>query len=221
MSQRGDELTKKILAGGNEGANELLNEFLDGYPVMNLQRLLESTNEHAVKAGAWIASELGTEAVPLVPSLAPLLTHPLRYVRFFTIDTVLVCAGRGDGHLLTLVVKMLREADDAVRWKALGAIAKMTRSQLAESLLNQDDKELAEQTVWLLRIEEKSNVGLDIMKKLDATAGIERSLGVVAAVRIATTDPDPLKQATISSDLEIKSFALEQLKLLSIGQDPI
>ena len=215
MKQRGDELVEKILANaGDEVPDELLNEFFSGYPIMNLQRLLKSTNEHAVKAGAWIASELGTHAKPLVHGLAPLMIHPLRYVRFFIVDTVLVCAGSGDGNLLALVVKMLRETDDAVRWKGLGAIAKMTRSQLAESLLSQDDKELAEQTVWLLRVEEELNPDLNIMKKLDATSGIKQSFGVVAAVRVATKSLSPLKHAALSEDLDIKSFALEQLRLL-------
>ncbi|SPP63519.1 hypothetical protein NITLEN_10605 [Nitrospira lenta] len=217
MNHLGDELIDKVLSGkGDAPPYDLLAAFHAGYPVANLRRVLSSKSDHALKAGAWLASELGLDALPILDSLSPLLRHPLRYVRFFSIDAVLVCAGAGHAQALSSVVGLLRDDDEAVRWKALGSISRMTQEQLIESLLAQNDKELGERTAWLLRIEESQSAADEIAKTLNGGSAVGRIFAVAAAARIADKNPSILVLAANSEDQAIKAFALEQLKLRTL-----
>ncbi len=63
-----DELIERLLAGGDhEAAHDLLSAFFHGLSLDRLLLLLQSDSEEAAKAGAWIASELGQRAEPLIP----------------------------------------------------------------------------------------------------------------------------------------------------------
>jgi len=117
-------LIDRLRAGGNDSAaNDLLTEVFRGHPVESLRRLLHSDEETAVKAGAWILSELGVRAAPMMADIVALLGHPLRYVRFFALDAVLASATSEDGVAVATAIGLINDPDDAVRWKALTFLA--------------------------------------------------------------------------------------------------
>jgi len=71
----------------------LLAECLNGYAISNLRRLIRSNRDGAIKTGAWIVSELGGAARPLMADVEFLLQHPLRYARFFALDAAFFAPG--------------------------------------------------------------------------------------------------------------------------------
>lgn len=213
MKSKADRLVEAIEAGsGDSLAQQLLNEFFAGYSIQNLQRLLDSKLDSAVKVGAWIASELGERAAPLMPSIAERLNHPLKYVRFFILDVVLVCAGPTDRIALANAVRLMRDSEDAVRWKAMTFLVKATSQQLTCSLTPEMDKELTQLTYWLVRIDGNLNGDVEIGERLTSNSSLDRAFAVVAAARRATHDSTKLRDAARSFDSEIREFAEEQLR---------
>jgi hypothetical protein len=214
MEENGPEVTRallqRVLAGGDdEAANELLQAFFRGLPVERLLLLLRSDSEDAVRAGAWIASELGEQAEPLVAEFASLLDHPARYVRFFLVDAVLASATSRDGDAIARAVSKLRDPDEAVRWKALHFLAKASEDQLAAGSDCLADPELRSQLQWLLT---DAMDPIEVLARLDADDVLGQMVAAAAAARLATQDPTPLERAAASGHPEVSSFASEELE---------
>lgn len=205
-----DVLLQRILTGGNDGAsNELLQAFFQGLPVQRLLLLLRSDSEDAVKAGAWIASELGQQAEPLLAELASLLDHPARYVRFFVIDAILATATSEDGNAVARAVSKLRDPDEAVRWKALRFLAKASEAQLAAASDYLNDVELRSQLQWLLG---EATDADNVVARLDEADELNQLVAAAASARLAARDPTPLERAAVSGHPEVRSFAGEELE---------
>lgn len=217
MRERGDELLAQVAAHSQDDAvQQLLGEFFKGYPIEKLRLLLGSTNENAVKAGAWIASELGSSVSPLNGDLLPLLDHPARYIRFFVIDAVLGYATAEHGEATAKAIRLTRDTDDAVRWKALNFVAKADLDQLLASLPFQTDTKLAELTTWLTNLLGSPWKRTEIVNKLDDQERLVRLFAATAAARVAKSDMVPLQHAAGSGDEEVSSFARDEMKVLAI-----
>jgi hypothetical protein len=216
---RGDQLVERLGSGRlspeerDEAATELLNEIFDGFPVERLRPLLHSNDEGAVRAGAWIASELGEEFEPLMTEVGRLLDHPVRDARFFALDIVLNRATGELGSEIAQAVALSGDADDAVRWKALRFLSAATEEQLTASLPNLEDEHVAAQTAWLV-----SSDALDsrqVTARLTAVDGLVRKFAAAAAARIFDRDPVPLQRAASSPDAEVRSFATDEIAIRS------
>jgi hypothetical protein len=211
VTQRGDALLARVLQDGNEAsANELLNEFFADYPIERLRFLLESDDDHAVRAGAWIASELGSRVEPLIEEVAKLLKHQSRYVRFFALDSVLMGASPGSARTLARAVQLVEDPDVAVRWKAMGFLANASREQLAASARHLGQSQLGESVRWLLQaVASEDTHGIE--SRLADEGATTRLFAGVAAARLAPTNPSALRRAARASDPEVSSFATERL----------
>ena len=215
MYQRAEQLIEKILHdGAGDSSVRLLKEFFDGYPVENLRRLLYSADARVVKVGAWIASELGATAAPLLDAFATLLNHPARYVRFFILDAILVCATDKNGDLLARALLLLRDFDAAVRWKALTFAAKASVAQLAASAQKQVDAQLCSLTLWLAQLENSNESAARLTAMLNSDVGIERLIAAAGALRLHSHNPYLLTLASESCDSDVASFAAEYLEIL-------
>ncbi len=211
-ASRGDELIDRLCAGENDSAaNDLLTEIFRGYPVESLRRLLHSDQESAVKAGAWILSELGVRAAPMMTDIVALLGHPLRYVRFFAVDAVLAGATAEDGAAVAAAVGLIDDPDDAVRWKALTFLAWADAGQLAAALEHLPSP-LRDRVEWLTGAGSGAVAASDVLAALDGPDRLARLFAAAATVRLAPRDRDFLRHAAASSDTEVSSFAREQLE---------
>lgn len=133
-SRTPDALIGSLLSGTNNGAADvLLHALFDGYPVESLRPLILSDNDVAARAGAWIASELGVRARPLINEAPDMLASNNRYVRFFSLDVVLTCATAEDGPIVADAVQRATDPDPAVRWKAMQFICRATNEQLSSA----------------------------------------------------------------------------------------
>lgn len=195
------------MAATDEATNKLLRAFFAGYPIERLRLVLRSDDDDAVRAGAWIASELGVAAAPLINDVSPLLRHPLKLVRFFAVDAVLAAASADDGEVIAQAVGLIEDAEEAVRWKVLHLLARASSDQLAAALVRASRADLAGRLRWLaaepLRLE-------DVVTRLDGDR-LDRMFAVAGAARLASGRTQALRRATSSDDDEVRTFAREEL----------
>jgi HEAT repeat protein len=213
MKGREDQLLEHLLTGGNDSAaNELLDAFHSGYPIERLRLLLQSDGETALKAGAWIASELGEKVAPLVSDLSRLLNHPSRYVRFFTLDAILGCTMNEHGEVVARAVMLILDPDEAVRWKALHFLANATNNQLTIAVPHLDSQTVAAQLIWLLGSGGTQTDVQEIITRLNDPDPLTRMFAAAAAARLGPHNLAPLEHATACTDSEVSSFANEELE---------
>lgn len=218
QSQAGDDLIERIRTHSTDddvvgpAANDLLDELYAGYPVENLLRLLHSADNNAVRTGAWLLSELGDLAIPLMDEVSALLAHPLRQVRFFAIDVVLENGDGQDGPEIAQVLTLSRDPDDGVRWKVLGFLAAASPEQLAVGAVWLEDVQLKGLTEWLVRLEAKEFDPRDIGARLEDDDRVVRLFAAAAAARVSDAEhTNLLAHAAAVGDEEIRSFAQARL----------
>ncbi len=207
MHEQGDQLLNQVLTASDDAAvQQLLTAFWHGYPVEKLRVLLHSPDEHAVKAGSWIASELATASAPLLADIAPLLNHPLRYVRYFALDTVLLNATPGHGAILARAIALIEDPDDAVRSKALALLARATDEQLRASVPYLAPP-LLTLVRWLTHKPVTATETQEVQTRLNDRNPLIQLFAVAKAARCGQEHPHLLEQAAQHSDAEMRAFA--------------
>lgn len=188
---------------------ELLQELQRGRPIGDLNVLLKAADPGAVKAGVWVASELGAAGKPLLADVVPLLEHPDPTVRFFALDCILLWASTDDGPALARAAAMLEDPSQAVRWKAMQVLSRASETQLATasaSMLAPAQKELLG---WLLGPGARDRDL--VIAQLESHDPLARLYGAVAAARLASVDRLPLSRAAESVDDDVRTFAHDML----------
>lgn len=207
---RGELLLARLKEVRDENAMlDLLEHFQSGFPLARLRELLSESRGNAIRAGIWIASELGAQIHPLLRDIAPLLAHPDRYVRFFAIDCVLAAANENDGQILGHTAELLNDQDSAVRWKAMNFLADASKAVLAEAIRHVTKVPLKEQLEWLEHAELLGSGS--IHAKLTSSDAADVIVGAIAAARMADEDSTPLKAASQLDLREASDFASERL----------
>ena len=199
-------------------ANELLSEYYDGSDISTLRDLLHSEDGRIVAFGIWIAAELAQVAKTLLPDVMRLLRHPLKDVRFLAIDCVLLWAGRSSGDVVASTVTLLDDPEEAVRWKAMGFLARAPHDQLQAAVASLTHANPAspylEDLKWILAVE-----GADadeITFALHGPSAVRRKVAAAAAVRVVRNNSEPLRQAESSRDPEVAQFARDMLECISV-----
>jgi hypothetical protein len=207
----GDNLIARLAAdGAASAAHELLVELFAGFPVEKLRPLLRSENDAVVKSAAWIVSELGEHAKPLMAELPELLAHPSRYVRFFILDAILAAGTTEDGQAIAAAVSAIRDPDAVVSWKAMNFLARASRDQLDAARPHLDGQSMAARVSRLIEHENVADTRA-LITELTHADRLHRLFATIAAARLATRDPSALRQAAESTEEEIRSFAEEHL----------
>jgi len=217
VTRHADELIEVLRAGAvdaveaDEAANELLKQVFGGYPVRNLRRLIRSDEDLAVKAGAWIVSELGAGAAQVLDEVGFLLGHRVRNARFFAIDAVLVAASSDHGPLIAKAVMLIADPDQAVRRKALQLLARATPEQLAAAVPHIPDSHAASLAAWLTSHGSDPAYRREITVWLGNSDKHTRLFAAAAAVRVADRDREAIERATESDDPDIRGFAQDEI----------
>jgi hypothetical protein len=205
-----DSLLKRLKeTSDDEAALDLLREFDSGAPVERLRELLADAQGNGLRAGVWIASELGARVRPLLKEIEPLLTHDDRYVRFFALDCALQAAQEHDGRVLASAAALVRDPDDAVRWKAMMFLASASEAQLDAARRESRDSVVKEELSWLLVVPLLG--ASQVRANLRSEDVSERLLGAIAAARLAELDPAPLLEAREFDDESIRRFSADWL----------
>ena len=215
--KRGDLLVARVAAGApDETSYALLNAFFSGYPIDRLRRLLLSDSDTAVRGGAWIASELGERARPLLGDLVTLLTAPTRDVRFFVLDAIVASASEADGEAVAAAVDKIRDPEQAVRWNAMNYLVRASREVLSSSVAYAKFQPLSEAVRWFLKQDAHPDI-VAVTRRLQDQDQLRRLVAASAAARLRGQDPSALRFAAESPDAEVRSFAREHLDTLAGG----
>ena len=212
---KADLLLQNLERDPNNGelANDLLEQIFQGYPVENIRCLLLSHDESLLKAGIWIASELGSKCRPLHKEISTLLNNPNYYVRFFAIDCVLSTLHKDDHELILKVSDLLEDQNAVVRRKVMDFLARIPAEQISDVLqisafssLRREHKEGIE-----LMISPAQSQDL-IQKFISCENPILRRYGASAAARIYRDHPNLLDLAFESDDDDLRIFASGVIK---------
>lgn len=218
QTQTGDDLMARILARPaddqvlGQAANDLLNELFGGYPVENLRALLHSGDDDAVQTGAWLLSELGEQAAPLLEEVPALLAHPQRQVRFFAVEFVLLAADERHADIIAQALTLSRASDTAIRWKVLHFLAMASTEQLMAGLSRLTDPEVGRLTAGLVASDTEDPDPGEVVAGLESDDPVTRLFAAAIAARMAEDDPALLRHAARVRDEEISSFAQWQLR---------
>ena len=221
-SRSGDELIELLLAdevsAEEEGkaANDLLREVFRGYPAHNLGRLIHSDSMKAVANGAFVVSELGAQAAPIIGEVDFLLGHPLREARFDALDAALTAASVEHGAILAKAVMLVADADHAVRQKALRFLANATPDQLNAAVPHLEDRQIADLATWLASAGSDPASLPDIRGRLQDPDKVTRMFAAAAAARVAATTREGLEDGAVSDDPDIRTFATRVIKILDL-----
>lgn len=216
-TERGDELIERLRSGASDdSANELLKEIFAGYPTENLQRLIHSDEPIAVKSGAWIISELGHRSAAMMSEVDMLLDHPRREVRFWAVDAVLGAAGTEHGATIAKAVALIADTEDAVRWKVLQLLSRAPVSNLKASEPYLENVQLRQFVNWLAAVGTEPSSIQEVGNRLVSADKLTRMFAVAAAARLAPNVRSLLQDAVASEDLEVSSFAKDELALPAV-----
>jgi len=198
---------------------DLLDEFQNGYSLDRLSDLLKAAEPQAVRAGMWIASELGVGARPLIGQIAGLLHSPVAAVRFLALECLLACAEPSDASAVTQALSLVEDSESSVRWQMLMFLANVPRPVLEAAR-----QVCADEMVDLLHIK-----GLDLLlhgHSHQATIAIYEGLksrhrvtsayAAAGAARIVRYDSGPLRIALESQDAIIRRFAADVIERLRV-----
>lgn len=111
--------------------NNLLDEFYRGFPISEILRLLESSDEKSIRAGTWIVSELGTKSCPIFRKIKPLIKSPDPKTRFHVASCILVCADEDDGESIIDLARLLQDKSSFVRWRAIDVLCRLSKRQIS------------------------------------------------------------------------------------------
>jgi hypothetical protein len=216
-SSRGDELID-LLSGGELGpaaadaaANELLRCVFHGYPVENMRRLVRSDSAAAAQSGAWVISELGAEASPVLDEIEFLLGHPARNARFFAVSATLAAASISDGALLAKAISLISDCDEAVRWQALRLLSGLQSDLLGAAAADISDASLRQLVTWLSEYGDDPVSIPVILRRLEDPDKLTRLVASAASARLASRDRRAIDVAANSDDQEIRTFARREL----------
>ena len=201
--------------GDYSSAEELIQQLQMGCPVDCLRVLLTSSDSSAVKAGAYVASEIRDRVVPLAEDLVSLLDHPSGYVKYYVVEAFEGCAKVADLECTTLgvckCISLLRDSDAPVRVKAMWFLSQISQSHIIEAEKKISDREVCERMTWLLEME-ISPQPQEIFRRLDGACVLDKRFASVVAARKYLWNPTLLKHATQSADEDVREFAKMSLE---------
>lgn len=197
-------------------ANDLLAEFHKGYPVDRLRKLLTSNEQKVVMVGAFIASELGVKARPLLNEVDRLLHHPVALVRCNAIDSLLSCGTSDDGQKVAKVVRMVDDPDPAVRGTVLNFLARASRAQLLGAFrVFESTQPRSNHLIGLnLLVNDPQIDPNQVVRFLRDNCATVRKYGVAGAARLGTSNSNLLSIACALDDTDVRVFATSWKKML-------
>lgn len=208
-----DRLLYRVLHGearNGELVNQLLSQFLGGYPLTALRKLLHAEDGEVVAAGAFIASELGSSGRALFDDVVALLTHPNVSVRFSAVDYLTSNIRVDDQDALGFALALIDDQNPGVRFAVVRLLA-VAPSAVLQAVKNNTSPMspdgIRRKGLALLVDAVEARDGAAISSALNDLDARLRRFAVAAAARLAPYDRGPLVQALESLDADVKKFA--------------
>jgi hypothetical protein len=191
--------------------NELLKYFLRGYSIDKLRTLLHAQNDSVVKTAVWIASELPGSAKDVLDDVIRLAVHPVREIRYFALDVIMLGTRYDRFEDFVHVVRCLEDHDSAVASHALFLLTRAAREQILAALALQD--QLSPHSAGLRHMLEAQSLSPNVVERmLQGDNQVVRMYGLALAERLHDMHPDLLDIANNSADNLISSLASHLLR---------
>ena len=212
-----DEMIEALLRDRPEAAdgrivNDLLSEFWRGYPIENLRRLFVPP---ARGDAAFLVSELGEKARPLIREIAELVSDERPRIRGDAISALSMCTTWEDGWAVSKIVMALGDPHDGVRRMATGALRYMESKTLQAGFEYLHEKQPNSayarfKNAFLMLERRPGQAAATLQRLLTADDTITRLFGAAMAVRPRRfIDAAFVALAEASSDPEISTIARE------------
>jgi len=202
-------------AFNNQGrANALLRTFYGGVAVESLRPLLRHADAGVVEAASFVASELGTAAIPLLDDLVHVMASGDRKSRFQALEAIALCAPVGRPSAYGIVVECLEDSDEVIRGLAmfLVARAKPTTVEAVSRVLLSSGKK----SPWFALLTDERTAESDVLSALRSDNSLGRRYGTIAAARLHKRFPHLLERAEALEDEDVRRF----LRKWHIAEDP-
>lgn len=212
-NQRGNELVDDLLANPEEfdrrgRSYDLLQEYFHGFPLETLRPLLKNRDALVQRAAAFVGSELGKKAAPLVDDFVPLISSGNRYLAYHAMEVLVVCARGALADRFSHVLKALECDDEVLRALAMRLVSRADLAQIgaAASALGAARLDAAhDRGLFVLRQADQATAeGVEAL--LDAPWPLDRKYGGIAARRLALSQPALVERAALSEDTEVRRF---------------
>lgn len=220
--RRGCELLAAMLeaprAFAGDGACELLAQFFSGFPIGILGLLLSSNDESVAQSALFIADELGRRAEPVIAMISSCLNRSDPKTRYGALEAIGSCATREHGDAWLKVAVALRDPDKSCRKIAMLQLTRAGADVLASALPAMDGQHPADGIQAGLRwLASASSKDVDVVQEhIGDPDPLVRKFGVVAAGRLAKSDPSALIGAADSDDDDVRTAAQAQIQFMKI-----
>lgn len=212
---RGEQLIQKLLSDSSTfyelgTANELLNEYFDGFPLETLRPLLKSDDFMVRRAATFVTSELSVQASSLIRDVLPLVTDIDRHIRYNVIETIFVCSASDNSENFFHVIRALQDHDEVIRVLAMDLISKANTVQLETGIrmCKEADRTSLLHREGLGNLTHLESLTLsDLMRLVEEKESLTRKYAVIAARRNMKKFSELIDQATLSSDDDVRKFA--------------
>jgi hypothetical protein len=196
-------------------ANILLSEFFRGRPLGELREALRHENPRVVQHAMWITAELGVRGAELLTSVTPLLEYPVPKVRFFALESVLVCATEAHGDVLAQALSLVDDESETVRYMAFDLWARATIQQLAAGLNYIHSRPESVPTAVATSLSWMLSPGASEVSLLDALVrgedALSQRLGAIASARLGNGGNRILSQVRHWRDDALENFVRDWL----------
>jgi hypothetical protein len=202
-----------VLRGeGADGAlvNELLAEFHTGLEYGKLRELLRASDDAAVSAGVWIASELGGRGRELLADVMPLLRHARRDIRYFALDYLITNLRRDDSRELLSTLDLLVDPEPAIRRAAMRLLATIDGTIIASAASASGAERVTHGLLLLVAAGAGQNDG-EIEAALANRDPLTRRYAAAAAARRLHGNSALLRAASESPDDDVSGFSADWL----------
>lgn len=123
-----------MLAADSETAGRIAYDLLQvlyaGADLSVLVPLLRSADGVVLDASAWVASELGAVAAPLLTELETVLRRGSRKARFWALDAINSSARENNGEIIGVALSLVNDTDPVIREKAADFMSRASDKQL-------------------------------------------------------------------------------------------
>jgi hypothetical protein len=172
-----------------------------------------------VRAGAFLAEELGAKARPLLPELTKLLNYADAWVKSGVLTAVLACATNEDGEAVGGAMSLIIDSEQPVRRMAFELMTRLDRSPLVAGVPYVRDPQIAALLAWVLEVEGESRDDDEIASRLRESDELGHLFAVVAAARVYRRNPHYLQLAASLDESNAQSLAASELSWLSKLQE--
>ncbi len=206
------ELIDRILTSDESRVGAFSSQFLvrlfEGFPRAALAQLIRSSNDTAAAEGAWLLSELGSDARDQLPLLTEMVNHRYFKVRYWAVDMGLMNLRPEDGELIAAALSLLGDQEDVVREYAALQFAKLDPAVVNSGRRLSEIRPEFSATVDICHVMLSSGTG-QLMEALRSNRRDIRSAAISCAIREKSYEAAVRDAAASSDDPVLLKLAAE------------